>query len=520
MSGMLMILLLSGCATKSIKKTSPFQSRTSMQINLKIDSDLRTLRSLSEQLDETRLELIDLHKNAHWKKRGYFNAAEQNQIERLYFHFVVGHTALWDIINSYGGPETPFPDSELGIKAHTLILYAEFLLAYHTSFLVAEFADDPVAVAKLNENFYRSEIARGTYDLLYRNMTDKDSANRLTAAWTLYSQHLSDPDSGTAGLIAKDRAYGLLVEQIPDLYSNTRTQMQRVFSLKAGSSAKVKNYFSHLRVAELTREASQKFGDAVYGARALLFKNVSRLKSPTAHLAKFSDSQKKQVYGLLQPGDIILTYTAGYMSDIFIPGEFKHGITYVGSPSQRRRAGLSAESIPDADSDKKNSFAAHIDQEYLPGGVKADMIEAVAEGVIFNNLARIMDTHINRMLILRPRLSNKERTEFLAGVFSWLGDPYDFRFDFADASRQVCTEVIYRALNRKGGINFSLTKMAGHEVLSADDIVRYYTKTGKEQFSLVLFVETNPGTKDHEAIILTGPEAEDRINDLMAAATR
>ena len=58
-----------------------------------------------------------------------------------------------------------------------------------------------------------------------------------------------------------------------------------------------------------------------------------------------------------------------------------------------------------------------------------------------------MNTHINRMIVLRPRLNDEEKTEFLAGVFAWIGDPYNFRFDFADASRQVCTEVIYRALD-------------------------------------------------------------------------
>ena len=72
--------------------------------------------------------------------------------------------------------------------------------------------------------------------------------------------------------------------------------------------------------------------------------------------------------------------------------------------------------------------------------------------------AKIMDTHINRLLVLRPILTEEERTEFLAGVFSYLGDEYDFYFDFADSSRQVCTEVHYRTLNGKGGINFTLTR--------------------------------------------------------------
>jgi hypothetical protein len=61
----------------------------------------------------------------------------------------------------------------------------------------------------------------------------------------------------------------------------------------------------------------------------------------------------------------------------------------------------------------------------LPGGEDADIIEAVAEGVIFNNLAKIMNTHINRLLVLRPILNDAERIEFLAGVFSYLGDEYE-----------------------------------------------------------------------------------------------
>jgi hypothetical protein len=145
------------------------------------------------------------------------------------------------------------------------------------------------------------------------------------------------------------------------------------------------------------------------------------------------------------------------------------------------------------------------------------MIEAVAEGVIFNNLSYIMDTHINRMLVLRPRLNDKEKTEFLAGVFTWLGDPYDFRFDFTDASRQVCTEVIYRALDGKGGIAFTLTNRAGHETLSADDIVRYHIESESRLFELILFAEENTNAQHHEAVILEGPNGERRIKALMAS---
>ena len=38
-------------------------------------------------------------------------------------------------------------------------------------------------------------------------------------------------------------------------------------------------------------------------------------------------------------------------------------------------------------------------QATLQDGQEVDVIEAVAEGVIFNNLAHIMDTHVNRLVV-------------------------------------------------------------------------------------------------------------------------
>lgn len=507
-------LLNMGCATRRPNDTTHVRFESPMQARPTLESNLRTLRSVSTQLDEIRKDFFDFHRRGSWRKRGYFTAEENDRIEDLFFHFTTGHTALWDLVNYYEGTDVHFSDDETGIKAHVLVLYAEFLLAYHSSFLVAEFSDDPVAISKLNEAFYRSGIPRGGYNRLHQEITAKGEEKTLTAAWVLYSEDLSAPESGLSKLAATDPAYKDLIGQMPSLHKGAQIQIHQV--LKTGTLSGLENDFSHTEADQLAHGAAREFGDARYAARALLFKDVSRLKSPTAHKIKFSEQQKQQVYHLLQPGDIILTYTAGYMSDVFIPGAFKHGITYVGSPAQRKNAGLNVKSLSDGASHEKTGFAAHFSRESLPGGLKADMIEAVAEGVIFNNLSYIMDTHVNRMLVLRPRLNDEEKTEFLAGVFTWLGDPYDFRFDFADASRQVCTEVIYRALDGKGGITFTLTKRAGHETLSADDIVRYHIASESRLFELVLFAEENQDAQHHEAVILEGSEGERRIKALMA----
>ena len=49
---------------------------------------------------------------------------------------------------------------------------------------------------------------------------------------------------------------------------------------------------------------------------------------------------------MLKPGDLVLTYTAGYTSDVFIPGAFKHGITCMGSQNVRIPLNLSVDNLP------------------------------------------------------------------------------------------------------------------------------------------------------------------------------
>jgi hypothetical protein len=80
---------------------------------------------------------------------------------------------------------------------------------------------------------------------------------------------------------------------------------------------------------------------------------------------------------------------------------------------------------------------------------------------------------------------------------------------------QVCTELIYRAINGKGAINFELTERGGHETLSADDIAIFHLDS--EAFDFVLLVETNPESKNNDALIYVGPEGEDRLKALMNA---
>ena len=273
------------------------------------------------------------------------------------------------------------------------------------------------------------------------------------------------------------------------------------------------------REAEIIKvKVDDKLDDAEYLAQTEIFFHVSRLKKPGAHLVSFSDAQKKEIVSRLEPGDILLTFTAGYASDVFIPGAFKHGITYVGTVGQRHAAGLSPDRIILVGGRAEGKkIAADLRQTTTAGGRPANLIEAVAEGVKFSNLDHILNTHINRLLVLRPKIGADNRARQVSRTFSYLGQDYDFRFDFADSSKQVCTEVIYRAINGLDDIELPLTRRGGHVTLSADDLVNYWLHRNPGAFEFVLYADETPESPGHRARILTGAAGKTRVEELMAS---
>lgn len=270
------------------------------------------------------------------------------------------------------------------------------------------------------------------------------------------------------------------------------------------------------KVESIGQDIDDRFSKSSYEIQAKVFMRVSRFKSPRAHLIHFSDSQKEMVCEMLEPGDILVSYTSGYASSIFIPGVFKHAMVYVGSVEDRQRIGLSSSRVKlpggaSAQRERTKNFQEDKTREMLP----ANVIEAVGEGVKFSNLNHLLDTHINRLAVIRPRLTGRQRILYLSRVFSYLGQDYDFEFDFADASRQVCTELVYRALNGVDGIEFDLSYHAGRLAMTADNMINYCFQENPDAFGFVLLAKESAMSVKHSAKIMTGEKGERELKRLM-----
>ncbi len=481
----------------------------------RLTSDLQRLQAISRELKEMAGEMDVLIKTFGLKERGHYISTEHDKIENLLFRYLACRESLWDMINFYRGYMKDFNGSEEQIKGFIIGFNAATHLAHYSSLLVSTFAEEPQVISKLNEAYYRSGIPRGTYDTLFDSVTSVDNIEVLKTAWQLVSDEMADQSSMLFKISKSDPVYRNLLKQINDYYDKSIRQMQYILEENSLFLPDIANRLRQTIIVIKAKEAKDKFGDNLYAARGILFVNVSRIRSPHSTNIVFTSKQLQKIKSMLQPVDIILTFSDGYMSNVFLPGKFKHGITYVGSPEQRAAVGLSPENVCNVPECKIEKLSNDLKYTSLPSGYDADLLEAVAEGVIFNSLEQITDEHLGRMLVLRPHLKTDEKIKYLTTVFLLLGSGYDFKFDFDNASYQCCTEVIYRALNGVGPIRLSLTRRMGTETLSADDIIHYFLTSGKDAFDFVLLAEENTKTEDHRAVILTGKKGKERLAKLM-----
>jgi hypothetical protein len=193
----LLLSLATGCGSLG-KIEDPLGSRGApTEVDLVMDVSAAAARQieLEAAAQEIQALLSELHANAGpgWRKRGYFTGAEHDAIEWLFFRFVHNHRSFWGEIDRLGGVGLALTSEADRPGAHLLVLHAGLALAEASAFLVSEFREDPIAVAKLNELFYRSEIPADTYDRIALAATNATRRKTLSRAWALHNEETANP---------------------------------------------------------------------------------------------------------------------------------------------------------------------------------------------------------------------------------------------------------------------------------------------------------------------------------------
>jgi hypothetical protein len=295
-----------------------------------------------------------------------------------------------------------------------------------------------------------------------------------------------------------DPTYRVFLDELDELHQIHTKLRETIFNQSRILSADLENRLRHSEIKKKVDGLIETTGGLLAAIRAFVMTQVGDLKSPVYEPLAFSPAEKEQVVSQLKTGDIILTFSEGYLSNIFLPGVFTHSIIYVGT-----RDGWSAK-----DWDALNLTPAQRNM-IRP---EDDIIEALSEGVVSGTMDHTLDSKINRMVVFRPLLDAEEMKSAIKEAHAYLGNEYDFAFDINDASKQICTEIIYRAFNGKNNIRFDLVNWIGTMTLNADDIGKAALKSESIEF-LMLIVEDNyrPG----HARISRGDTGLEMIKELL-----
>lgn len=459
----------------------------------RITADIRFLDSFAEEMSVVLLEASVLSQRVGG--RSEFSQEDLDRYAYLLFRFQICRAGLWEIADCYRDSDSRFSRNSVRLKAQLVSMRTAMQITYSDSQFLLLFYDDETSRAALNRAYPMAEIEAGTYNSILETALEPANLDARDAAWHFFLE-ASEPRGEIGRADADDREVRSLTEAVRRYHTFGDASIERLLD-KRGVAFPV---FENRIKKSIAAGAIKAAGEAgIGGVKALGHFSLTLLRpltrSPIAQSTAFSSDQVGLMQTLIQPGDVLLTYTSGYLSSIFFPGVFKHGIVYVGSELQRDTLGI------------KRGW------RYVSRN--NDLIEAVGDGVIWNDLKHIVGDYVTMVAVLRPQLSPDERQTYLQKVYEFLGRPYDLRFDFMDTKRLCCTEVIYHTLNGRGKINFPMVQRLGMPTLAADDILKYYLSQPGEAFSLVFLGVPDAASSGHEGVVLTGEEANTRLRGLL-----
>jgi hypothetical protein len=203
--------------------------------------------------------------------------------------------------------------------------------------------------------------------------------------------------------------------------------------------------------------------------------------------AMISPRQIVELVNVMQPGDVMLQRREWYVSNVGLPGFWSHAALYIGSAAERRaffddpevRGWVKAKGIASGEFDDLIATlfpkAAAAARTNAADGHTARVLEAISEGVSFTSMEH--SAAADSLVVLRPKLSKRDRAFALLRAFGYAGRPYDFDFDFQTDAALVCTELIYKAYEPApgfAGIAMKPTEIAGRLAVPANDIAREF----------------------------------------------
>ncbi len=401
-------------------------------------------------------------------ERGHFTPAEDELLQTWFARHLTARAALLETIaelKPLARGELDDVDEQTQLRCFVLAYAAACLLVRSARYLVGTFATDKVVQRKFNEAEPRFRIPAKQYTTIYKSLTSPRNAWEL-----LQSMRFADEHRHAIDALRDDSQLGSVVDHLSDSEESLRVGVGRY------AKARLRYRWHALRRRRAT--AVQR---GIFGVAEAFGRLIADVHNPW-HTKRVNPSVQSQLAELLAPGDVIVTRHDDALTNLALPGYWPHAALHIGSAAQRARLSI------DLDQERAARWV---------GPVR--VLEARKDGVLFRELSDTLA--VDAVAVIRPRLSQAQLTKAISQAITHEGKLFNFDFDFFRADRLVCTEVVYRAYDGIGPMQFSLTSRAGRLTLSAEDLLDMAVDNrGFEPIAVF-------GTKDTPHAITIGPEA-------------
>jgi hypothetical protein len=460
----------------------------------------RTVAQLGDYLDELKREALAVFDSAAVTRRGYITPCGEAAIRHLQFSYWKTRNALFGLIHDI------WRDIERLDRAtpqqFLVALSAAALLVDAARFLRETFHRFPVIRRKLDEPDVVYGIPPRMYDEVQKSLTSPYHAWHLWQATRHYDRH-------RARFREAATAEGL--EPLVAIIDRLRDRMRPPLRVYVRTRLKVRGRRAVRRVGR------DVLGRGVYALQEALGRGLAQLSVRPRHAPSLPRDIRSQLVELLRPGDVLVVRKEFAATNYFLPGFWPHAALYLGTADDLHRLNLThkehvAPRIAQlADAGPSTAVLQPIEaQTWAAGPPHPCVLEAMKDGVRIRSINSALNS--DSVVLIRPRLQPAEIATALANALMHEGKPYDFDFDFCYSHRLVCTEVVYRAYEGVGGVQFELRRHVGRFALAAGDLLRA-ALVGRHFEVVAVYLA------HHSAQIATGPSAAAIVRHVEGSAS-
>ena len=439
--------------------------------------DCETLRNVIPGLDRLEARWNDARVSVAARSRGYFTPDEDDEVRQMLLAYRNYRTALYEIIyRCYGYRE--IGDRSLQLRVF-LVGFATGLTLYAKSLkLIEAYEREPLVRKKLNEPDAKFELEAGFFEELLRAYSSLGNYRGIARGAWFWVNHRREIQS----LAPAGSEWAWLVSVVIKERPVVRRRL-----------ANVLRYRLRYDWRAFVRTTLQPVRRTRYGVHSLICAAGASLRTPGHYVPALDPTVLARLRPRLRCGDVLLVREEKKLTAAILPGFWAHAVLFVGSERELETLGAAADPAV---------------QKHRAGLAAEDrglgcVIEAISPRVRINSLEAALSA--DHVVVLRPNLDEGHIQDAVIEAFRHVGKAYDFEFDFNVTTRLVCTELIYRCYQHRGGIEFPLVKRLGRYTLTGDDIAHFVVN------SLTANPAPPPGGFRLEAMVLKAGETGARF---------